>query len=107
MGQPDNDFTGDYLDTLENPSDADATQDGALPLPTTDTLQSSGADKADDTHSINYEELGKAAATRDFQQAHANGWEYDADAMEEHITKLEDLHNKKNQQDGTSYQRHN
>jgi len=101
MGQQDNDFTGDYLDTLENPSAGDATQDGTLPLPTTDENSHSALQVPDVTEHItdstdsilreSYKATGEAAATRDFQQAHGEGWEYNADAMKKQIEKLEHL----------------
>lgn len=107
MGQQDDDFLGDYLDTVNSDSDSKGSQDGTLPLPSTDDAGGGGSgiqlpdvtkeisDSGDEILKESYKKSGENAATRDFQQAHSNGWEYDADAMKKQIGHLEDLRDNK------------
>src|SRR5699024_11161188 len=102
MGQQDSNFVDNYADSLANgPGKQESQNDPPMPLPGTDTLKSHGSGDNSGTtdsggeQSVNYKDLGQAAATHDFQQAHGNGWEYDPDAMLKQIKHLEDLRDNK------------
>src|SRR5699024_1130293 len=80
---------------------SEGAHDEMLPLPTTDGGGGAGVQLPDVTEQVSestdklvkgsYKGAGEAAATRDFQQAHGAGWEYDSEAMKKQIEKLEDL----------------
>jgi len=101
MAQQDGEkFVENYLDTVASGSGSSGgstSQDGPpMPLPTTDGgTVNNGSDGGSAGQSVDYQDLGKAAATYDFQQAHGDGWEYDSEAMVKQIQRLEDIRDNK------------
>lgn len=105
MGGSDS-FTEQYLDSLTSGSGGGGSQPSPLSFEDIGSAITDGAKNVaervsdgvkgviDEMNDVpDPEDLGKAAATRDFQTAAGKGWEYDDEAMKNQINRLSDIRN--------------